>query len=196
MCFTTHSWVNWRIRACLRGKIRARQFGIGISRCDERAVPRGRAMQRLTGTKRLDIGEALPGLSVAAPKGASRGAVAQLGERYTRTVEVGGSTPLGSTCGFLHCPSTRAELRPGSASSGRRNLMLLDEQRPVSTARGSRRPEVPEVPGQDERLSGLSHRHHHGVSQVEPRCFVPLEELESSTMLRVRWAVENVRAVK
>src|SRR5207249_10259591 len=31
------------------------------------------------------------------------GAVAQLGERYTRTVEVGGSTPLGSTefrCGF------------------------------------------------------------------------------------------------
>ena len=98
MCFTTHSWVNWRIRACLRGKIRARQFGIGISRCDERAVPRGRAMQRLTGTKRLDIGEALPGLSVAAPKGASRGAVAQLGERYTRTVEVGGSTPLGSTC--------------------------------------------------------------------------------------------------
>jgi len=87
-------------------------------------------------------------------------------------------------------------LRPGSASSGRRNLMLLDEQRPVSTARGSRRPEVPEVPGQDERLSGLSHRHHHGVSQVEPRCFVSLEELESSTMLRVRWAVENVRAVK
>ena len=74
--------------------------------------------------------------------------------------------------------------------------MLLDEQRPVSTARGSRRPEVPEVPGQDERLSGLSHRHHHGVSQVEPRCFVPLEELESSMMLRVRWAVENVRAVK
>jgi hypothetical protein len=74
--------------------------------------------------------------------------------------------------------------------------VLLDEQRPVATARGSRCPKVPEVPGEDEGLSCLSHGHHHGVSQIQARCFVPLEKLEGTTMLRVRRAIEDMRAVK
>ena len=74
--------------------------------------------------------------------------------------------------------------------------MLLDKQRPVSTSRRHRCPKVPEVPGEDERLSGLGHRHHHGVTQIEPRRLVVLQKLEGTAMLRVRWAVEDMRPVE
>jgi hypothetical protein len=98
--------------------------------------------------------------------------------------------PNGHTTSFL------IALAQPNYHSGRRNLVLLDEQRPVSTARGSRRPKVAEVPGEDERLPSLSHRHHHGVAQIEPRSLVLLEELKSTTMLRVRRAVEDMRAIE
>lgn len=74
--------------------------------------------------------------------------------------------------------------------------MFLDEQRPVSTARRHRCPKMPEVPGEDEGTSCLGHRHHHRVSQIEARCLVPLEKLEGTTMFRIRWTIEDMRAVE
>jgi hypothetical protein len=91
--------------------------------------------------------------------------------------------------------SSRIDLHT-PALSGCRNLMLLDEKRPVSTARWSRRPKVPEVPGENERLSGLGHRHDRRVSQVESRSLVPLDELEGTTMLGIRRALEDVGPIE
>jgi hypothetical protein len=87
-------------------------------------------------------------------------------------------------------------LQPSFPQSRRGNLMLLDEKRPVSTSPWSRPPKVPEVPGQDEGPSGLSHRHHHRVPQIEPRGLVSLEQLKGTTMLRVRRAIEDMRAIE
>jgi hypothetical protein len=74
--------------------------------------------------------------------------------------------------------------------------MLLNEKGPVSTARGSGRAKVSEVPGENERPSGLGHRHDHGVSQIEPRGLVPLDELKGTTMLGVRRALEDVGSIE
>jgi hypothetical protein len=74
--------------------------------------------------------------------------------------------------------------------------MFLDEEWPVSTARGRRSPKVPEVPRQDERPSGLGHPHDHGVSQIDTRRLESLQELQSATMLDVRGSIENVRTVQ
>jgi len=74
--------------------------------------------------------------------------------------------------------------------------MLLDEQRPMSTSRGNRCPEVPEVPCQDEGPPGLGDRHHRGVSQIETRRFIPLDELEGPAMLRVRRPIQDMCPVE
>jgi hypothetical protein len=65
------------------------------------------------------------------------------------------------------------------------NLMLLHEQRPVSSSRRHCSAKMAKVPGEDQSAPGGSHRHHDTVNEIETGLGVSLDEIEGMVMLAI-----------
>jgi hypothetical protein len=72
----------------------------------------------------------------------------------------------------------------------------LDEQWPSAAAARDGQPEVTEIPGQDQRLTGFCHRHDHRVGKVNAGTRKALDDVERSGVLGKRRTVQLVRSLE
>jgi hypothetical protein len=66
----------------------------------------------------------------------------------------------------------------------------------VTPARGDGSTKVPEVPGENRGVVRFAHCHHDRVREIDTRSTVRLQQVESTSVLAVRGAIEAVRPVQ